>query len=89
MTMPEFVKRHAGLVVLLVVVAGLPLILPNRFYYDMATKVWLNAIVCVGLNLLVGYAGQISLAMPGSSRSAPTRRRSSRGGSRFRGSPRC
>ena len=43
----------------------LPLILPNRFYFDMAVKVWLNAIVCVGLNLLIGYAGQISLGHAG------------------------
>ena len=29
--------------------------------YDIAILIGLNATVCVGLNLLIGYAGQISL----------------------------
>jgi len=37
------------------------LIIPNRFYYDLVNKAMLNAIVCIGLNLMIGYAGQISL----------------------------
>jgi branched-chain amino acid transport system permease protein len=53
--------RWGGLIVLIVVVAALPLVLPNKFYYDIAVKTGLNALVCVGLNLLIGYAGQISL----------------------------
>lgn len=53
--------RWGGLVALIVVVAALPLLLPNKFYYDIAIKTGLNALVCVGLNLLIGYAGQISL----------------------------
>ncbi|MBI3507841.1 MAG: branched-chain amino acid ABC transporter permease [Proteobacteria bacterium] len=63
--MPDFVRRHSGLIALALIVLLLPLVLPNRFYFDVATKVWLNAIVCVGLNLLVGYAGQISLGHAG------------------------
>jgi branched-chain amino acid transport system permease protein len=39
----------------------IPWLLPNRFYYDLIVKVIINSIVCIGLNLLVGYAGQISL----------------------------
>jgi branched-chain amino acid transport system permease protein len=42
-------------------IAVLPLALPNNYTYEVAILVALNAIVCVGLNLLVGYAGQISL----------------------------
>ncbi|MGQ0663709.1 MAG: branched-chain amino acid ABC transporter permease [Pseudomonadota bacterium] len=57
--------RWGGLSTLCVVVALLPLVLPNKFYYDVAIKVALNAIVCVGLNLLIGYAGQISLGHAG------------------------
>ncbi len=53
--------RWGGLIALIVIVAALPLILPNKFYYDIAIKTGLNALVCVGLNLLIGYAGQISL----------------------------
>jgi branched-chain amino acid transport system permease protein len=38
-----------------------PLLTPNAYFLDIATKTLINALVCVGLNLLVGYAGQISL----------------------------
>lgn len=63
--MRAFLDRWGGFLALALVVALLPLILPNRFYFDMAVKVWLNAIVCIGLNLLIGYAGQISLGHAG------------------------
>jgi branched-chain amino acid transport system permease protein len=39
----------------------IPAVAPNSFYIDLATKACLAATVCVGLNLLVGYAGQLSL----------------------------
>ena len=39
----------------------LPAILPNDFYFHVAINCGIAAIVCVGLNLLIGYAGQISL----------------------------
>jgi branched-chain amino acid transport system permease protein len=57
--------RHGGLAVLALIVALLPLALPNRYFYDVAILIGLNAIVCVGLNLLVGFAGQISLGHAG------------------------
>lgn len=38
-----------------------PIAFPNNYTYEVAILVALNAIVCVGLNLLIGYAGQISL----------------------------
>lgn len=57
--------RTGGLVALAAVVAALPLFFPNNFYYDVAIKTALNAIVCIGLNLLIGYAGQISLGHAG------------------------
>ncbi|MCW5637161.1 MAG: branched-chain amino acid ABC transporter permease [Rubrivivax sp.] len=41
--------------------AALPLTFPNAFFHEVATLVMVNAIVCVGLNLLIGYAGQVSL----------------------------
>lgn len=49
------------LAVLVAVLALAPLGFANAFHYDVATKIAINAILCVGLNLLVGYAGQISL----------------------------
>lgn len=57
--------RHGGLAVLALVVAVLPLAMPNRYFYDVAILIGLNAIVCVGLNLLIGFAGQISLGHAG------------------------
>jgi len=60
-----FEARTGGLLALALIIALLPLILPNKFYYDVAIKTALNALVCVGLNLLIGYAGQISLGHAG------------------------
>ncbi len=53
--------RTGGLGLLAVLITLLPLALPNAYAYDVAINAGLNAIVCVGLNLLIGYAGQISL----------------------------
>ena len=54
-----------GLAALAIVVALLPLGLPNAYTYEIAILVGINAITCVGLNLLIGYAGQISLGHAG------------------------
>ncbi|MFQ5972844.1 MAG: branched-chain amino acid ABC transporter permease [Alphaproteobacteria bacterium] len=57
--------RYGGVLALAVAVAVLPFFLPNRFFFDVAINIGLAAIVCVGLNLLIGYAGQISLGHAG------------------------
>jgi len=57
--------RHPGIVVLTAVTALLPLVLANKYFYEVAILVGVNAIVCVGLNLLIGYAGQVSLGHAG------------------------
>lgn len=57
--------RFGGLAVLALIIAVLPLFLPNVYYYDVAIRIGINAIVVVGLNLLIGYAGQISLGHAG------------------------
>lgn len=59
--MTSLVERFGPIATLTLIVACLPLFLPNVFYIEVAILVALNAIVCVGLNLLFGYAGQISL----------------------------
>jgi branched-chain amino acid transport system permease protein len=56
---------NAGIVALAAVIALLPLVLVNDYFYDVAILVAMNAIACVGLNLLIGYAGQISLGHAG------------------------
>lgn len=53
--------RTGGLLALCLVVLLLPLVLDNAFHYEVAILIGFNAIVCIGLNLLIGYAGQISL----------------------------
>lgn len=58
-------SRHGGLLVLALVLAILPLFLSNAFYYDVVIRIALNAIVVIGLNLLMGYTGQISLGHAG------------------------
>lgn len=58
-------SRHGGLLVLALVLAVLPLFLANAFYYDVAIRIALNAIVVIGLNLLMGYTGQIRLGHAG------------------------
>jgi len=57
--------RFRGFAALAVIIALLPLALPNNYYYDVAIRIGMNAIIVVGLNLLIGYAGQISLGHAG------------------------
>jgi branched-chain amino acid transport system permease protein len=54
-----------GFLALAAVIALLPLALGNAYTYEIAILVGVNAIACVGLNLLIGYAGQISLGHAG------------------------
>lgn len=54
-----------GLIILMLILLMLPFLLPDKFYYDIAILACLNAIACIGLNLLFGYTGQISLGHAG------------------------
>lgn len=56
---------QAGLLLLAVLLALVPLGLSNPYYYGIAIHMLINAVVAVGLNLLIGYAGQISLGHAG------------------------
>ena len=58
-------SRYGGMLVLIGIVVALPWFLPNNFYFDVVINGGIAAIVCVGLNLLIGYAGQISLGHAG------------------------
>lgn len=58
-------KPTIGLVVLAAVLALLPLALPNAYAFDVAIRIAINACVVIGLNLLIGYTGQISLGHAG------------------------
>lgn len=54
-----------GLLLLAAVLLCLPLALPNSFYFDVAIRIAINAVIAIGLNLLIGYTGQISLGHAG------------------------
>ena len=49
----------------MVILAILPWTFPNAYFFDIAVKAMFFAVVCIGLNLLIGYAGQISLGHAG------------------------
>lgn len=56
---------RVGLGIVIAVLAVLPFFLPNAYYYDVAIRMCINAIVVLSLNMLIGFAGQISLGHAG------------------------
>lgn len=60
-----FDSPYAVVVLIAVIVAVLPLVLPTTFYLRMAALVCIFALAVVGLNLLMGFAGQVSLGHAG------------------------
>ena len=59
------IKRNIDIVLLTLVLIVMAFVLSNDYYYEIAVLCILNAIICIGLNLLIGYAGQISLGHGG------------------------
>jgi branched-chain amino acid transport system permease protein len=57
--------RTITLLALAVVIAVLPLVLPSNYYYRVASLVWVSAFAAIGLNILMGNAGQVSLGHAG------------------------
>ena len=58
-------NQYYGLYLIGAVLLVLPLLLPNSFYLDLAIRMAINAVIVLGLNLLIGFAGQISLGHAG------------------------
>ncbi len=54
--------RALPILLLIVVLALLPLTLPNDYYFDVAILIAANATVGVTLNLLIGYTGHLGHA---------------------------
>lgn len=44
-----------------VVLLVLPLLLPNNFALDIAIRIAITAVAAIGLNILMGFAGQVSI----------------------------
>lgn len=64
--MTRLLKNPLLLVIgLALVVALLPLLLPSTFYVRVVALVFINALAVLGLNLLMGFAGQVSLGHAG------------------------
>ena len=57
--------RLASLVVIAAIVVLLPLFFPSAYYYRVAALVFVFALAALGLNLLMGFAGQVSLGHAG------------------------
>src|SRR5436853_6360620 len=58
-------RRFITLLLLAVTVAVLPLLFPSGYYFRVAGLVWISALAAVGLNILMGQAGQVSLGHAG------------------------
>ncbi len=59
--MPGFKKDHLGVLGLLVFTLVVPLAIQNDYHLNVLVILGINAIIVVGLSLLMGYAGQVSL----------------------------
>lgn len=60
-------QRHRlfPLIPLAAIILVLPLLFPSAYYYRVASLVFIFAIATLGLNLLMGFAGQVSLGHAG------------------------
>jgi branched-chain amino acid transport system permease protein len=58
-------SRYTPLVCVVALALLLPLIFPSGYYYRIGALVFIFALAAVGLNLLMGFAGQVSLGHAG------------------------
>src|SRR6476469_3564797 len=57
--------RLVPIVTMAAIVVLLPLLFPSAYYYRVAALVFVFALASIGLNLLMGFAGQVSLGHAG------------------------
>jgi branched-chain amino acid transport system permease protein len=62
---PWFGRRYATLALLAAIIGLLPLFFPSTYYFRVASLVWVSAFAAIGLNILMGQAGQVSLGHAG------------------------
>jgi branched-chain amino acid transport system permease protein len=58
-------SRYAIVLLIAAIVALMPFVLPSPFYLRIAALVFIFALAVTGLNLLMGFAGQVSLGHAG------------------------
>ena len=57
--------KHSTLLLLAVIIALAPIFFPSAYYFRIGSVVYVNALAVVGIVILTGYAGQISLGHAG------------------------
>jgi branched-chain amino acid transport system permease protein len=57
--------RLVPLLALAAVIGAAPLVFPSSFYFEIGASIFIAALAVVGLNLLMGFAGQVSLGHAG------------------------
>jgi branched-chain amino acid transport system permease protein len=62
---PWLSHRYTSLAVLAVIIGLLPLFFSSTYYFRVASLVWVSAFAAIGLNILMGQAGQVSLGHAG------------------------
>lgn len=63
--MTSFSRRYGVVLLVAAVVAVLPFIVPSPFYLRIGALVFILSLAVLGLNLLMGFAGQVSLGHAG------------------------
>jgi branched-chain amino acid transport system permease protein len=58
-------RRLIATAVIAAAILLMPLVFPSAYYYRVAAQVFMFALAVVGLNLLMGFAGQVSLGHAG------------------------
>ena len=56
--------KRLALAVALLLLATVPYWVGNSYYINVATQILIYAVLALGLNVLVGYAGLVELRMP-------------------------
>jgi len=59
--MKREIRRYGSIALVAVVALGLPQVIRADYALHLATIIGINTIIVLGLNLLMGYAGQVSL----------------------------
>jgi branched-chain amino acid transport system permease protein len=57
--------RLGAVAIIALIVVILPLVFPSGYYYRIGALVFIFALAALGLNLLMGFAGQVSLGHAG------------------------
>ena len=57
--------KHIFLVVAIILLFGFPIVIPNPYYVHLVETILIYAILLFGLDIVVGYTGQVSLGHAG------------------------